>query len=225
MRSIHARRLALLALILTAILPAPGRAEDKSPFDRWEKDIARFEKQARDSPPPKHAILFAGSSSIRLWNLAKSFPGQKVINRGFGGSQIADSTHFAPRILLGSEPRLIVLYAGENDLAAGKTPEQVAEDFRHFVKRVHDRLPKTKIVYISIKPSLARAKMRDKQKKANELIEAICKKNDRLAFLDVTKAMLGDDGKPRKELFVKDGLHMNEAGYKIWAAKLEPYMK
>ena len=228
MRPTIVRRIVLTALgtsLLLGLLAPRGRADDKSAFDRWEKDIAKFEKQDKDKPPPKDAILFAGSSSIRFWNLEKSFPGKPVINRGFGGSHIADSTHFAPRIILANKPRLIVFYAGDNDIAAGKTPARVAADFQNFAELVRARLPKTKIVFIGIKPSLARLAMREKQKKANDLIEAYCKKDDRLVYLDVEKPMLGEDGKPRKELLAKDGLHMSEKGYAVWASLVEPYLK
>jgi hypothetical protein len=97
---------------------------EKADFARWEKEIAAFEQQDRESPSPKNAILFVGSSSIRLWDLPRSFPGTDVINRGFGGTQLADAAHFAPRIVVKYEPRLVVLYAGDNDVAAGKNPEQ-----------------------------------------------------------------------------------------------------
>jgi len=215
----------LVFLAMIAVSPCL-LADDKQPdFSRWEKDIAAFEQKDKDKPPPKNGVLFAGSSSIRLWDLKKSFPDLDAINRGFGGSQIADSTHFAPRIILKQEPRLIVFYAGDNDVAAGKTPEQVSDDFQDFAKTVHKELPKTKIVFISIKPSIKRWEMADKQKKANELIEAFCKKNDYLTYLDVVKPMLGGDGKPRPELFAKDDLHMNEKGYEMWASLLKPLLK
>jgi lysophospholipase L1-like esterase len=218
----------LTTLVLTAIgvmLVRPGWSDDKPSFDKWEKDIAAFEQKDKESPPPKNAVLFAGSSSIRRWDLKKSFPDLDAINRGFGGSQIADSTHFAPRIILKAEPRRIVFYAGDNDLAAGKKPEQVADDFRDFAQLVHKDLPRTKIIFISVKPSLARWEQFDKQKKANELIEAFCKKNDYLTYVDVVKPMLGDDGKPKPELFVKDGLHLTEKGYEVWAGLLKPLLR
>jgi lysophospholipase L1-like esterase len=203
-----------------------SRANDKPDFGRWEKDIAAFEIKDKESPPPKSAVLFAGSSSIRLWDLKKSFPTLEAINRGFGGSQIADTTHFAPRFILKAKPRIIILYAGDNDLAAGKKAEQVSGDFQAFVQLVHKELPKTRIVFISIKPSPARWQLLDKQTKANELIETYCKKKQEgLVYLDVVKPMLGNDGKPRKELFVKDGLHLNEKGYELWTSLLKPYLK
>src|SRR5262245_43560052 len=147
-----------------------SRAQDKQDFSRWEKAIAAFEQQDQEKPPPKSAVIFTGSSSIRGWNLAKSFPGLDVVNRGFGGSQIADSVHFAPRTVLKHQPRMVVLYAGDNDLNAGKSPEQVAADFEAFVQVIHKDLPKTRVAFISIKPSLARWKIVDKVQKANALV-------------------------------------------------------
>ena len=228
MRTTAIRRSALcLAAFLLPLAPdaRPCRADDAPDFSRWEKDIAAFEKRDMDAPPPRYAVLFAGSSSIRLWDLKKSFPDQEVINRGFGGSQIADSTHFAPRIIVKAAPRVIVFYAGDNDIASGKTPEQVSADFQDFAALVHKELPKTRIIFLSIKPSPARWAMVDKQRKANGLVEAYCKGSDYLTYLDVAAPLLGDDGKPRTELFVKDGLHLNEKGYALWASLLGPLLK
>src|SRR5271166_6572501 len=145
-------------LTLTALLSCTApvcQAENpqSSRSARWEKAIAAFEEKDKLSPPPRNAIVFVGSSSIHFWNVDKSFPGLSVINRGFGGSELADSVHFAPRIVLPYEPRVVVLYAGDNDLGSGKTPEQVAADFRDFTRSIHSRLPKTRIVFLSIKPS------------------------------------------------------------------------
>src|SRR5262245_12586451 len=159
------RRIALVPLVILLWLVArvPGAplqkpADGAERFARWEKAIAAFEEQDRKQPPPRNAYLFAGSSSIRLWNLPRSFPDLEVINRGFGGSQIADTVHFAPRIILKHQPRMVLLYAGDNDLAAGRTPEQVLADFKALVQVVHKELPKTRVAFLSIKPSLARWK-------------------------------------------------------------------
>jgi lysophospholipase L1-like esterase len=219
------RRLLVLAAVLTLGAMQPCRGGNAPDFGRWEKEIAAFEAKDMAAPPPKDAILFAGSSSIRLWNLKKSFPDLGVINRGFGGSQIADSTHFAPRIILKVQPRVIVFYAGDNDVANGRTAEQVFNDFKDFADLIHKELPKTRIVFISIKPSPARLKMVDEQQKANGLIEAYCKKNDTLTYIDAATPMLGENGKPRQELFGKDGLHMNDKGYALWASLLKAYLK
>ena len=203
------------------LLPAD---EPASPFARWEKAISAFEEQDEKSLPPKGAVLFVGSSSIRMWNVEKSFPDHTVINRGFGGSQIADSTHFADRIIVKHEPKTIVFYAGDNDIARGKTPERVAADFQSFANLIHQKLPKTKIVYIGVKPSIARWKLADTMQRANKLIKVLCEKDKRLVFVDVFPPMLGDDGKPRAELFIKDGLHLSEKGYAVWTEQVLPHL-
>lgn len=212
-----------LASLLSVSLRAD--AEEKQEFARWEKDITAFERQDKMKAPPKNPIVFVGSSSILFWDLSKSFPRLPAINRGFGGSQLADVVHFTPRIVLKYEPRLIVLYAGDNDLAAGKTPERVRDDFRAFVKLVHEKLPKMRIIFISIKPSLFRWSLIDKIRKANALVEAECKNDENLVYLDLVSPMLGDDGKPRRELFALDGLHLNAKGYALWAERLKPHLE
>lgn len=212
-------------MILLIGVAAPARDLNKPAFAQWESVIRAFERQDKDKPPPAHPIVFVGSSSIRLWDLSKSFPGADMLNRGFGGSQLADSVYFADRLVVKYKPRLVVLYAGDNDIAFGKAPERVAEDFGAFVRAIHEPLPETKIIYLSIKPSLFRWGLWDKMRRANELIEKACKDNPRLTYLDVATPLFGADGKPRRELFRRDGLHLSEEGYKIWADRVRPVLK
>jgi len=196
-------------------------ADDTSPESKWEKEIQRFELSDRLQPVPRGATLFAGSSSIRLWKtLENDFPGLVVINRGFGGSQISDSTRFAERIIIPCKPKQIVLYAGDNDIAAGLPPEQVRQHFGDFVGKIHRALPDTRIVFISIKPSLSRWHLVEKIRTANKLIADDCKGNKRLLFVDIFHPMLGPDGSPNPALFVEDGLHLSQAGYALWAERL-----
>lgn len=211
---------------LLAVLAIPGllQAQDKPNFAKWEKEIKAFEKLDQDKMPPRDGVVFVGSSTIRLWKLDQSFPELHAINRGFGGSHLADSVHFAPRIVLKYQPRVVVLYAGDNDLAGRKTPEQVVADFKEFATLIHKELPKTKLVYLSIKPSVKRWNIWDKGQKANALIEASCKDDPRCVFLDISPAILGDDHKPRPELFRADGLHLNEKGYAQVAILLRPLL-
>ncbi len=192
--------------------------------NRWESKIRQFEAQDREQPPPKGGILFVGSSSIVGWDLERHFPDLPVINRGFGGSQIADSIHFAPRIVLPYEPRTVVLYAGDNDIAAGKTPQQVLADFRRFVEIVHADLPKTKIVFIAIKPSIRRWQLIDRIREANRLVQEASEKKERLVFVDIDPPSIGDDGKPRPELLKADGLHLNDDGYRLWSSLVRPHL-
>ena len=126
---------------------------------RWEKTIQGFEQRDREQAPPKGEILFVGSSSIRFWDTDKYFPDLKVINRGFGGSQVADSVEFAHRIVIPYAPRIVVLYAGDNDIAAGQSADDVLRDMKEFIRTAREVLPDTRIGYVAIKPSLARWKL------------------------------------------------------------------
>lgn len=193
--------------------------------DVWEPEIRRFEEQDRKTPPPTNQIVFVGASMIVRWDLKKFFPDLTTINRGFGGSEMIDSLHYADRIVIAYKPRIVVVYAGDNDTAQGTSPEQVANHFEALVQKIHGALPQTKIVDISIKPSLARWAIVAKQREANALLRAYCETHDRLAFVDVARLMLGPDSMPRKELYVSDGLHINDEGYKIWTAALRPYLQ
>ena len=201
---------------------AQEKTKQENPHARWEAAIKKFEEQDKANPPARDGALFVGSSSIRLWKLDESFPNLNAINRGFGGSEIADSTHFADRLILKHEPKLVVLYAGDNDIAKGKSAETVTDDYRKFVKVVHARLPESRIVFIAIKPSIKRWSLADKNAKANAAILKICKKDERLEYADIWKPMIGEDGKPRPELFAKDGLHLNSRGYELWTSIVKP---
>jgi lysophospholipase L1-like esterase len=206
-----------------AAKPAVPRAAANQ--NLWEPVIRAFEAKDRKQPPAKGQIVFVGGSSIVMWDLTKSFPGAGAINRGFGGSQLADSVRYADRIVIPYEPRIVVLYAGDNDLAAGKTPNQVAADYRKFVAKLHAALPKTQILYVAIKPSRARWGLIDKIREANRLIQAASAKDPRLVFIDVEKPLLGPDGMPRRELFLPDGLHLNSEGYRLWSDLVRPHLK
>lgn len=193
---------------------------------KWETEIAAFETADRTNPPPKKAILFIGSSSIRLWKtLAQDFPRHNVINRGFGGSEIADSVQYAERIVIPAEPRLIVLYAGGNDIHGGKSPEQVFADFKSFIAKVHAKLPRTRIAYISIAPNPARWAQVERVRATNKLIADYARKNSRrLDFIDVFPHMLGSDGLPKPDIYAPDRLHMNTNGYKLWTGLVQKHL-
>jgi lysophospholipase L1-like esterase len=171
--------------------------------------------------------VFTGSSSIRLWDtLANDMKPLQVLNRGFGGSQIADVNHYASRIILPYRPRAVVLYAGDNDLSSpwSKSPEQVFADFKQFVEIIHSQLPATWIYFISIKPSPLRWRNWEKFQKTNALIAAYILTQPRAQFIDVDSAMLNAQGKPRPEIFRWDGLHMNAEGYAIWTSIIRPIL-
>lgn len=220
--SLSRRAAAAAVLAVLALASAVGAAEQSE--NRWEPRIKAFEDRDRTEPPAKGGILFVGSSSIVGWDLAKCFPNLPAINRGFGGSQIADSIHFAARIVLPYEPKVVVFYAGDNDIASGKTPEQVAADYARFVEKIHGALPKARIVFVAIKPSVARWKLAEKMRQANALIREAAEKDPRLVFVDIDTPMIGDDGLPRAELLKADGLHLNDAGYELWSTLVLPHL-
>lgn len=220
----------------TSFLPAQKAAENAaaaasqstkaSPSEKWENTILEFEKADREAAPPQGGVLFIGASTIRLWKtLEEDFPDHAVINRGFGGSQMADSVYFADRIVIPYKPKQIVVYAGSNDLASGKSPEQVLSDFKAFVERVRGKLPDTRISFMSIGPSPARWSQAEKQQQANRLIKEFIDKGKDLDYIDVWDQFLGADGKPREEFYVADRLHNSESGYKIRVAAVRPYLK
>ena len=214
--------LLLPALACSAPLPPPSAGD----AEKWEQDIARFEAADRESPAPTDGILFIGSSSIRLWKtLAADFPKFPVINRGFGGSQIADALHFAERIVLPYRPRQIVMFAGSNDINAGKSPRQVLADFIAFRERVHRDLPKTRITFIAITPCEKRWSQLADVDEANRLVAKDCARDPRLDFVDTRAEILGRDGRPRKELFRDDQLHLSDAGYAVWVRLVRPLLK
>lgn len=192
---------------------------------QWEKDIAAFEAGDKTNPPPANGILFIGSSTIRFWTtLATDFPGQPVINRGFGGSEIADSTYYANRILFPYSPKAIFFRAGGNDIANGEAPEAVFQDFKDFVTTVHAKLPNTDIFYISWNPTIARWANRDKEAVLNNLVKEYAHQAPHLQYIEAGDIVFGADGKPRPELFRNDRLHFSPAGYKLLVERVRPYM-
>jgi hypothetical protein len=230
MRARHFHPRAWLALGFGAALTFSSPAQtptdkQQSPEARWGKDIRAFEAADKTNPPPRNAILFVGSSSIRLWtNAPQAFPGHIIFNRGFGGSHLSDSVFFADRIVTPYRPKLVVLYAGDNDLASGKSPEQVFDDFKAFAGRIRAELPETRIAYIAIKPCPAREKFLDRVRTTNRLIRDFATTDSRVLFVDVFTPMLTQDGQLRADLYLKDGLHPNAQCYQLWASILRPIL-
>jgi lysophospholipase L1-like esterase len=191
---------------------------------RFETEIAAFEKWDHQNAVPQDCILFVGSSTIRLWQTADAFPDLPVINRGFGGSTISDVNYFADRIVFKYKPRTIVFYAGDNDIAGGRSPDKVFAEYETFAKSVHERLPNTQLIYLAIKPSPLRWEKWSKSQTVNARVKDLTKKNDHDLYVDVVPTILGSDGEPRKELFRDDGLHMNPKGYEAWNKILAPIL-
>ncbi len=192
--------------------------------DRWEEAIQTFEKADSVNPPPKGGVVFYGSSSFRRWDLEKSFPGMGLINRGFGGSQMSDAVLYLDRAVIPLEPRTIFVYEGDNDIGRGKSPETVVADYGAFVEKARDALPNVKIVFVSIKPSIRRWELIDKMREANARIQLITEGDELLEYIDVDAPLLDANGRPRADLFVEDGLHLNDAGYAVWADLVRPHL-
>lgn len=192
---------------------------------RWKDSFDAFALADQQQAPRQGGILFVGSSSIRLWsNLETQFGDEPVIKRGFGGSRMLDVTNHVDLLVLPYKPRLIVVYAGDNDLAEGRTPQDVLASFTQFVERVRAELPDSRIAYLSIKPSPLRASLMPQAIETNALIERYSAKVANLDYIDIYTPMLGADGQPRADLFSGDSLHLNPAGYAVWKSAISPHL-
>ncbi|HET6553910.1 MAG TPA: GDSL-type esterase/lipase family protein [Dyella sp.] len=214
----------LAALLLLGSLSSAALADSAPPL-HWTPDIEAFVAADHAHPPAPGGVLFIGSSSINYWkSLAQDFPGIPVINRGFGGSAIPDSTYYADRIVWPYKPRLIVMYAGDNDINDGASADQVLAAFQAFVARARQGVPGVPVVYVSIKPSMARLALWPTMKQANDKIRAWAATQKDVRFVDIAPLMVDASGRPRPELFRPDGLHMVPAGYALWIAALKPVL-
>jgi lysophospholipase L1-like esterase len=192
---------------------------------RWAAEVAAFERTDREHPPPPGGIVVIGSSSIGLWHALESeFPRLPILRRGVGGSTLADCLRFIDSLVLPYAPRLVVIYAGDNDLSEGASPEDVLARYLGFVDRVHRASPQTRIAFMSIKASPVRARLMPLMERANALVAAAAHSRPYLSFVDVYHPMLGAHGRPNAALFLADGLHPNAAGYALWKVALGPHL-
>ena len=224
----YLRAISILALsggLVTGCVTTPPNSVATHNSQRWEADIAAFEAKDRIAPPPKGCIVFVGSSSIRLWKtLCQDFPDLPVVNRGFGGSQLADSVRFADRIIIPYAPRQVVVYAGTNDIHSGKPPKVVYGDFVALVTKLRSRLPKTRLAFISCQVAPIRWADVDKIRQFNAMVETYCHRYG-LTFINTFPLVLRPDGQPDPDLFAADRLHMNEKGYTLWRQAVGPHLK
>lgn len=202
------------------------RGEADNHLDRFEQSIQAFERADEKQMPPKGAILFTGSSSIRMWEtLAEDFDPLPVLNRGFGGSTLPEVSHYAERIVYKYKPELVVLYCGENDIAQGDTPMQVFQNFKKFIGETEKNLTGVPIVFISAKPSPDRWKLWKKYEQFNEFVRQFSTARPNLHYVDIGETLLTENGEPDVGLFIEDGLHMNEKGYDRWVEKVRPLVE
>lgn len=215
----------LLMLWLMAACMHHTQEQEAQPA--FYEDIQAFKKQDSISFPPKNAILFIGSSSFTLWKDVQSdFPAHTIINRGFGGSTLLDQLRYVKDIVYPYQPKQIVIYCGENDLASSDTvsSNSVFSRFQQLFALIRDKYPDVPLVYISMKPSPSREHLLSKMREGNTMISDFLKTKQQTVFVNVYNEMIDDKGNPRAELFIEDKLHMNKQGYAIWQKLLEPHL-
>jgi lysophospholipase L1-like esterase len=193
----------------------------------FSDEIQAFKNQDKLNPPPANAILFVGSSSFRKWtDVGSYFPGYAIINRGFGGSTFPDVSRYAPDIIFPYHPKQVVIYCGDNDLASSDavSADTVFERFRVLFELIRTNLPGENILFVSIKPSPSRARLKEKMEQANLLIQTYLSLQQHVGFADVYHKMLNPDGSVMTDIFLEDNLHMNAKGYAIWQKVIAPYL-
>lgn len=225
---------AIVRILLTAILFTAQTAwaqsteeaarKEAARIARWETQVAAFEKQDAAKPAQSGGIVFVGSSTIRLWDLAKSFPDLPVLNRGFGGSHLADTRAYLPRLVLKHKPSVVVVYAGGNDLASGKSPATISTDFQAIHTALRAALPECRLVFLGIRPTLQRLALRPKEEELNDLVRTYLAGKPRTTFLECDKPFCDDAGQPRADLLRADKLHLNDAGYVILSKLVRPVL-
>lgn len=214
---------------LAALIWTRSQAQSDSPAEqRWKAELDAFAAADGQRPPVPGGVLFVGSSSIRMWTGLETtaFPEQPVvIRRGFGGSRLSDCADLVHRLVLPYRPRLVVLYAGENDLTEGASPQDLLTHFVRFVQQVQTALPNTRIAYLSIKPSPSRLAHMMAMREANLLIQTHVLAHDDLDYIDVHTSMLDNDGQPRPELYQRDRLHLSAEGYGLWRQVVSAHLR
>ena len=222
-KNIYMKRLFLLVKLFSLLLLiAPISQAQDAPF---YNEIKKFKQGDSIQMPAPNGILFVGSSSIRMWkDVQKNFPGKTIINRGFGGSSTPHVIQYADDIIFPYNPKQIVIYVGENDIAStpAATPVEVANRIDTLIGLIRSKLPEVPIVFISIKPSISRLSLMPQMKEANKIICQRLSHQENIVFVDVFSKMLDENGMPMKDIFLADNLHMNAKGYAIWKKALEP---
>ena len=214
----------VLHLVFFVLLSQNVLAQGGSPFFN---EIQAFKKEDSLKTHPKNAILFVGSSSFRMWsNVQDYFPKHMIINRGFGGSSVLDVIRYENDVIFRYKPKQIVIYCGENDLASSDTvtAQIVLARFQELFADIRKILPTVPVVFVSIKPSPSRWRLKEKMVEANRLIKKFLAGKKKTAFADVWSPMLDGEGRPNEALFIEDKLHMNAEGYAIWAKVLDKYL-
>jgi lysophospholipase L1-like esterase len=223
--------LLLLPVTIFILLSCKNHAQEQVPIEDtiisevkeypYEQDIRKFEAKDKEHFPEPGMVLFIGSSSVRLWQtLDDDMKGIRVLNRGFGGAITGNVLHYMNRIVFPYKPATIVFYCGDNDIASGKHPDEILKNYREFIQRVHDSLPKTNILMLANKPSMRRFEQLSVQKEVNNELKKICQEYKFVEYIDIATPMMINDTTVRNDIFKNDSLHMNDKGYAIWTGIL-----
>lgn len=215
-----------LSVIAMLALRQETQAQSKEP--PFAADVAAFRHRDQQSPPAPGQILFIGSSSFTRWtDMQDYFPTHQILNRAFGGSTLLDEIRYVKDVVFPYAPKQIVIYCGENDFASDPSlpPGQVFDRFRRLFWLIRHRLQDVPIAYVSMKPSPSRWTLTPKFIEANRKISEFLAKQPATAYVDVWPVMLNAQGVPKPDIYVGDHLHMNAAGYHLWAPLIDPVLK
>ena len=202
-----------------------GNAQNSPDPARFEDSVVEYEQYDQQHPFPVGAVLFVGSSSVRMWkSLDEDLPAVTAVNRGFGGSQFSDLLYYLDRLVTCYKPSKIFIYEGDNDIASGKKPEKILEDAKQVRQKIANALPGVPVYFIAAKPSVARWKLRKKYQQLNSLLAVYASKTPNTGFVNVWEPALDEHGEVMKDIFLEDNLHMNKKGYAIWKAAIEPFL-
>ncbi len=219
------RKITFSTFVLAFLLIASFTTKAQDP-NRFKSSIKELSEKEYNFNPDKKLIVFTGSSSIYKWkDVADYFPDYNVVNFGFGGSHYSDLIYWYDKLITRFQPDYLFIYEGDNDIAAKKKPGKVYKQAKGLIKRVKSDLPKTEIIIISAKPSIARWNLSKGYKKLNKKLNKFCDRQDHVAFANVWDIMLDKNGNVMQDIFIEDGLHMNAKGYNLWKKELDKYLK
>ena len=217
-------RITIAAVVLFIGAHLPAIAQDEGPA-RFESQVSAYEQEDKQTPFPEGAVLFVGSSSVRMWKTVDNdFPQVPVVNRGFGGSQFSDLLYYLDRLVTCYQPSKIFIYEGDNDISSGKKPQQIVKEAMEVRQKIAQSLPGVPVFFIAAKPSVARWKLRKKYQQLNSQLALYAAKTPATGFVNVWDPALDENGEVLTDIFLEDNLHMNEKGYAIWKAAIDPFM-
>jgi lysophospholipase L1-like esterase len=213
--------------VLPAVSPTKMNSlTNPATLDPFEPEVTALEAKLAQSPVTPGPIVFYGSSSIRLWkSLSEDFPEYSVVNCGFGGSRLADCARYASRLVFPRKPSAVVIYAGDNDLAVGTSPEKAFQTFQQLFGIFRNYSPLMPIAFVSVKPSPARCGRIENIRKFNQLVEDYLENRPETDYIDIFSDMLGPDQRPVASLFVPDQIHLSAAGYQILRREVGEFLQ